>query len=130
MSRELLFSVGKADLEVQTFRAGGKGGQNQNKRDTGVRIRHRDSGAVAESREGRSQLENKRIAWRRLLESPAFKTWLHKRAAEESLSSQQRREQERRLEEAVNRQMDPSNLLVETRNPAGNWVRADDDLPV
>lgn len=125
MTRELLFTVGKNDLEVQTFRAGGKGGQKQNKTDSGVRIKHKDSGAVAESREARTQLENKRIAWRRLQETPEFTAWLRKKVAETALSSSERREQERRIEESVNRQMDPTNLLVETRNPAGNWVRTD-----
>ncbi len=51
--RELMFSITKDDLDVQTFRAGGKGGQNQNKRETGVRIVHRPSGAVGESRSER-----------------------------------------------------------------------------
>ena len=127
MSRELLFRVTKDDLDVQTFRAGGKGGQKQNKTDSGVRIRHRESGAVAESREARTQLQNKRLAWARLLEDPVFKAWMKKKAAESALTASERREQERRLEEAVNRQMAPENLLVETRNSAGNWVR-DDDL--
>lgn len=51
MSRSLLFSVTIKDCEVQTFRAGGCGGQNQKKRDTGVRIIHHPSGARGESRE-------------------------------------------------------------------------------
>lgn len=53
---ELAFSVTIKDCTVQTFRSGGKGGQNQNKRDTGVRIIHRPSGAVGESRQHRTQL--------------------------------------------------------------------------
>lgn len=76
--RELLFSVTKKDLEIQTFRSGGKGGQNQNKRDTGVRIIHRSSGAVGESREHRTQWQNKKAAFLRLAESQEFKVW-HKR---------------------------------------------------
>jgi peptide chain release factor 2 len=60
---------------VQTFRAGGKGGQNQNARDTGVRVIHRPSGAVGESREERRQLQNKKRAFRRMGESAAFHRW-------------------------------------------------------
>ena len=62
LSKELMFSVTLKDCRVETFRAGGPGGQNQNKRDTGVRITHLASGAVGESREERSQLQNKRKA--------------------------------------------------------------------
>lgn len=76
MSREKIFSVTLADCDVQTFRSGGKGGQNQNKRDTGVRIKHRDSGAIGESREQRSQLQNKRTAFKRMTETGTFKMWL------------------------------------------------------
>lgn len=76
MSRELVLRVTIKDCEVQTFRAGGKGGQNQNKRDTGVRIIHRASGAVGESREERSQLQNKKKAFRRMAESQKFQTWM------------------------------------------------------
>jgi protein subunit release factor A len=73
--RKLLFSVTKKDLEIQTFRAGGKGGQNQNKRDTGVRIIHRESGAVGEARDQRTQGQNRRNAFKRLVASPKFKKW-------------------------------------------------------
>lgn len=81
MERELLFSVTKKDLRVDTFRSGGKGGQNQNKRDTGVRITHLVSGAVGESREERSQEQNKQKAFRRMAESSKFQLWVKYRAA-------------------------------------------------
>ena len=66
--KELLFSLTKKDFVVETFRAGGKGGQKQNKTDSGVRIKHPASGAVAESREERSQHQNKKIAFNFKLE--------------------------------------------------------------
>lgn len=74
MGKELLFSVTLADCRVDTFRAGGKGGQNQNKRETGVRIVHKASGAVGEARDERSQLQNKRLAFRRMTETATFRT--------------------------------------------------------
>lgn len=73
MTRKLLFSVTLKDCEVQTFRAGGKGGQNQNKRDTGVRIIHHPSGARGEARDERSQLCNKRLAFKRMADHPLFR---------------------------------------------------------
>lgn len=74
---ELAFSVTLKDCTVQTFRSGGKGGQNQNKRDTGVRIIHKASGAVGESRQHRTQLENKRAAFRRMVEHGKFRFWVN-----------------------------------------------------
>lgn len=72
MSRRKVFSVTLADCDIQHFAAGGPGGQNQNKRHTAARIVHRASGARGESREERSQWQNKKLAWRRMIESPAF----------------------------------------------------------
>ena len=71
--RQLVLSVTIHDCEVQTFRSGGKGGQNQNKRDTGVRVIHHPSGARGESREQRSQLQNKRTAFKKMVDSGAFR---------------------------------------------------------
>lgn len=68
-----MFSVTVKDCEVQTFRCGGKGGQNQNKRDTGVRIIHHPSGARGEARDERSQLQNKRLAFKRMADHPLFR---------------------------------------------------------
>ncbi len=83
MERELINRTTIKDCEVQTFRAGGKGGQNQNVRETGVRIIHRPSGAVGECREQRYQLQNKKVAFRRMAESQAYKSWVQRLVAED-----------------------------------------------
>ena len=80
-TKQLIFSVTKDDFEIQTFRSGGKGGQHQNKTESGVRIIHRESGAVAESREERQQHQNKMTAFRRLVQTDKFKKWLKIKAA-------------------------------------------------
>jgi protein subunit release factor B len=70
--RKKILSVTIADCDVQHFRSGGSGGQNQNKRDTGTRIIHRASGARGEARDERSQWQNKKLAWKRMLATPEF----------------------------------------------------------
>src|SRR5690606_33821561 len=104
--RNIIFSVTKKDLVVETFRSGGKGGQNQNKRDTGVRIRHPESGAVAESREHRTQLQNKKAAFERLVQTPEFKKW-HKIEAARRMGTIVD------IDEWVEDQMNPNNLRIE-----------------
>jgi len=79
--KQLVFSVTKDDFDVQTFRSGGHGGQHQNKTESGVRIVHRESGAVGESRTERSQHQNKKYAFRRLVETDKFKKWLRIQAS-------------------------------------------------
>lgn len=54
------------ECEVQTFRSGGKGGQHQNKVESGVRLIHRPTGIVVESREERSQFMNKQRCLKKL----------------------------------------------------------------
>jgi len=105
MPKEYLFSVTKKDFEIQTFRCGGKGGQNVNKRETGVRIIHKKSGAIAESREERSQLQNKEIAFKRLVESKKFKIWLNRRMWEITGG--------KTLEQKVDETMIEENLKIE-----------------
>ncbi len=55
-----------AQCRVETFRAGGPGGQHQNTAETGVRLVHLPTGLRVTAREERSQLRNKRIALARL----------------------------------------------------------------
>lgn len=72
MERRRILSVTVHDCVVQHFRSGGSGGQNQNKRDTGTRIIHPPSGAIGTARDERSQWQNKKLAWQRMLASPQF----------------------------------------------------------
>ena len=59
------------ECEVETFRAGGPGGQHVNKVETAVRLRHLPSGLVVTCREERSQHRNKSNCLRRLREEVA-----------------------------------------------------------
>lgn len=99
------------DCERDTFRCGGNGGQNTNKRDTGVRFRHLPSGAVGESREERSQLQNERIAWRRLGEDPRMRAWLRLQLAAKEQGY-------RDLDARIDASMAPGNLRIELGVPA------------
>lgn len=115
--RKPFLSVTLADCKVDTFRAGGNGGQNQNKRDTGVRITHKASGAVGEARDERSQLQNKKAAFKRMSETTTFQLWLKRQLGQDAL-----------IKAKVERDMWPVNLKTEVQED-GKWVKTDPPPP-
>lgn len=117
MERQLLFKLTKKDFEVEPFKGSGKGGQNRNKVMSCCRIRHPASGAVAEGKEQRDFPQNKKAAFKRLVEKPEFLKW-HKIQCAKMLGTYID------TEKWVNEQMDFKNLRFEIQ-VNGRWTKVD-----
>jgi protein subunit release factor B len=113
-----IMTVSAKDCRMDTFRAGGKGGQKQNKTNSGVRFVHEPSGAVGESREFAEQIRNKRTAWRRMCETPEMKKWIR-------IESLKKLGELKDVEANVEREMADKNLRTEKQDEKGNWIPYD-----
>ena len=94
--RQLLFSVTVNDCDWSYTRGTGNGGQKKNKTSSAVHCSHRPSGAHGYSEASRSQLDNRRDAFRKMTESTEFQRWLK---IETMRRSGEMAEIERRVEE-------------------------------
>jgi len=116
--KELLFSVTAKDCDWDYYRGSGKGGQKKNKTSSAVRCTHRDSKAVGQAEDTRSQFQNKKLAFRRMAETDKFKTWI-------KVEKSRKLGKEAELEQAVERSMHSSNFRIETKSPENTWVKVD-----
>jgi protein subunit release factor A len=101
------------EVDVETYRARGPGGQHRNVTDSAVRLLHRPSGVRVSASESRSQHRNRERAFARLVERlealnrvprRRVPTKVSKRAAERRLVSKQRRQIVKQLRTSVRQQ--------------------------
>lgn len=115
--RQRITILSKKDLEISYYIGSGKGGQKKQKTHSGVQIVHPESGAIGRCSDSRSQEQNKKHAFERLLETPKMKFWLTKKIYEIK--------QQETLEETVAKETAPDKIKYEIKVD-GKWVEVDE----
>ena len=102
------------DLDVSYFCGSGKGGQARNKVASGVLITHKETGAQGRASDSRSQVDNKKQAFLRLLQTPKMRFWLAAKLYEIR--------QQETLEQTIEKDLAPENLKLEIKDENGKWI--------
>ncbi len=116
--KERISIATQKDFDVSYFCGSGAGGQARNKVASGVQIIHRESGAIGRASDSRSQAQNKKAAFERLIKSPKMKFWL----AKELYAIKQKET----LEQTIEKETESKNLRFEIKNADGKWEEVDD----
>lgn len=74
--KRLWFSITAKDCEFKAKRGSGNGGQKRNKTSNAIQCWHEPSGAMGEAEDHRSQLQNRQLAFERMVASDEFQSWL------------------------------------------------------
>lgn len=119
--RELLFSVTAADCDWSYTSGTGPGGQAKNKSNAAVHCTHRASGAHGYCQDSRSQLDNKREAFVRMVGTKKFKEWHRLEYSKRTGAAQQ-------LDNYVEQQM--KKVRLEIKDDNGRWVEVDLNTPL
>ena len=121
-NKELLFSVTASDCDWDYFRGSGNGGQNKQKTSSACRCTHRASKAVGVSQDYREQRKNREAAFARMAKSEIFQKWLKIEISKKMLDKELIQKTDREIENEVEKQMSPENLLIQGKNEKGEWV--------
>ena len=91
MNKKLLFSLSKknGDFEVKFVRSSGPGGQNVNKNSTCAVVRHVATGIVVKCSTYKSREQNKKAAFKRLVEGEEFQQWLKQEISKRGVALQE-----------------------------------------
>lgn len=110
--RKPIVSVTSKDFRWDFYNGQGKGGQNRNKRENCCRCFHDPSGACGKSEDERSQDQNKRLAFKRCVNTKEFKDWI-------KLETMRKSGEMAAIEQKVEQEM--KKVKVEKKNEKGLW---------
>lgn len=114
--KDLIFSLTKKDLKISYFSGSGGGGQHRNRHNNCVRIHHPESGVTVQATEHKSLMQNKTLAFKRLVGDEKFSNWLKVTASFIMKDG-------KTVGEKVEEDMRDENIKVEKRVD-GKWVDA------
>jgi len=120
VSKEILFSITAKDCEWSYTKGSGPGGQKKNKTSSAVHCSHLPSGARGYAEDSRSQIDNRRTAFERMVGTREFEAWIKAETARRNGTAAA-------IDAEVARQL--RNIKVEIKDH-GLWKEVDKNAPL